>query len=239
MSKSLCMQQHYMKANRGQTNLMSFFHVKSPVSEATVSSAADPELPASNHTRSASFLSSPSEDSSGENSGESKDEAILSQPQLEQEGEDWEDELKERMQGQPLKEAITICSWEDLREKIKDEPKKKSLPLRKINQLLIIHNFATLWIKGLSRIGASLEIACQWGIGMLIGCEHWLSIIKPLRHSLLKNREVHQMPDHGCTMKWSKPIHIPGLMHSPSERSPLVNLCMLSTPLFSLISISP
>ena len=180
MSKSTRTQRRYAKSNKGQTNLLSFFQVQSPQSDATASSApslvsvfppltpilafnANLPVPTSSRTRSASFLSSPSEDNldDSEEGGEGK--AV--NPLLEQEGEEWEDELEERMQGQPLQEAITVRSWEDLREKVKEELKGKNLTLRKINQLLIIRNFATLRIKGSSRIHASLDIARQWHEG--------------------------------------------------------------------------
>jgi len=41
----------------------------------------------------------------------------------------------------------------------------KTLPLSQLNQLMIISNFATLQLKGLSRTQASIEIACQWHEG--------------------------------------------------------------------------
>lgn len=42
-----------------------------------------------------------------------------------------------------------IQSWDVLRDQIKlDLKKKQNLPLSKINQLLILHNFATLHLKG-------------------------------------------------------------------------------------------
>jgi hypothetical protein len=45
------------------------------------------------------------------------------------------------------------------------QKRKRTLPLSHINQYLIIRNFATLRIKGLSRIAASKEIAWQWHEG--------------------------------------------------------------------------
>ncbi|KAG2755653.1 hypothetical protein P692DRAFT_20844483 [Suillus brevipes Sb2] len=50
---------------------------------------------------------------------------------------------------------------------------QKALPLSHINQLLILSNFTTLHLKGASRIGASLEIACQWhdGNGNWFACQ--------------------------------------------------------------------
>jgi hypothetical protein len=61
--------------------------------------------------------------------------------------------------------GVIIRSWHALREKIKGDLKKRNLPLSQHNQLLIIRNFATLRIKGLKRIAASLEIAHQWHEG--------------------------------------------------------------------------
>ncbi|KAJ6561653.1 hypothetical protein B0H19DRAFT_1068406 [Mycena capillaripes] len=61
--------------------------------------------------------------------------------------------------------GLNIRSWHALREKIKGELQKQNLSLIKHNQLLILRNFATLRIKGLKRIAASLEIAHQWHEG--------------------------------------------------------------------------
>ena len=56
-----------------------------------------------------------------------------------------------------------IRDWATLREQINNDLRNtKNLPQRHINQLLIIRNFATLRLKGLSCIKASVEIACQW-----------------------------------------------------------------------------
>ena len=77
--------------------------------------------------------------------------------------EDDEDELMEGVQGP----KGYICDWIDLRKDIKALLKKHSkiLPLSQLNQYLIISNFATLCIKGLSCTYASLEIAWQWHEG--------------------------------------------------------------------------
>jgi hypothetical protein len=71
--------------------------------------------------------------------------------------EDWEAELDKSMQGP----KSHIHNWSHLRKQIKAHLKKnsKSLPLSPLNQFLIISNFATLHIKGLSRTQASLKIA--------------------------------------------------------------------------------
>lgn len=52
-----------------------------------------------------------------------------------------------------------------MQEQIKSDlakGKKGGLPLSSVNQLLIIHNFATLRLKGFLRMRASHEIALQW-----------------------------------------------------------------------------
>ncbi|KAG2073340.1 hypothetical protein BDR04DRAFT_938267, partial [Suillus decipiens] len=76
--------------------------------------------------------------------------------------EEWEEELDMAIKGRS-----EIRDWKTLRDQIKDDLRKnhKSLPLSAINQLMILSNFATLRLKGASRIGASLEIARQWHEG--------------------------------------------------------------------------
>jgi hypothetical protein len=76
----------------------------------------------------------------------------------EDEIEEWEGKLEEGLQSP----KSHICDWADLRKQIKDHLKKKNskiLPLSQVNQLLIILNFTTLRLKGVSRTQASLEIA--------------------------------------------------------------------------------
>ena len=80
-----------------------------------------------------------------------------SESEAEEEG--WEDELDTRV----LRAEPDIHDWATLRERINNDLRNtKNLPQRHINQLLIIRNFATLRLKGLSRIKASVEIARQW-----------------------------------------------------------------------------
>ncbi|KAK0486712.1 hypothetical protein EDD18DRAFT_1360571 [Armillaria luteobubalina] len=67
--------------------------------------------------------------------------------------------------GQPVENEVQIQDWSTLREQIKQDMKKKNLPLSSYNQLLILHNFATLCIKGYKRIEASHDIARQWHEG--------------------------------------------------------------------------
>jgi hypothetical protein len=76
--------------------------------------------------------------------------------------DDWEEELAEEAHcGQH------ICGWLELCEQIKTnlKTKHKSLTLTQHNQLLILCNFATLHLKGVKHIAASLEIAHQWHDG--------------------------------------------------------------------------
>lgn len=74
----------------------------------------------------------------------------------------WEDELEEEEQA-----GVDIRGWDELREQIKKDLAKggKTLPLSRVNQLLLVRNFATLRLKGWGQIAASLEIAHQWHEG--------------------------------------------------------------------------
>ncbi|KAG1853682.1 hypothetical protein F4604DRAFT_1933119 [Suillus subluteus] len=78
------------------------------------------------------------------------------------ESEEWEEELDAAITGHNK-----IRDWKVLRNQIKENLKKhhKSLPLSSVNQLMILSNFATLQLKGATRIGASVEIARQWHEG--------------------------------------------------------------------------
>ena len=63
---------------------------------------------------------------------------------------------------------VDVRNWKELREQIKDDlidAHKKRAKLTTINQLLLLHNFATLQIKGFGRIAASQQIAHQWHDG--------------------------------------------------------------------------
>lgn len=81
----------------------------------------------------------------------------------EADGEAWEDEIDENT----MNPQMELCPWDVLRAKIKDEVKKKQkiLSISHLNQLMILANFATLRLKGLSRMAASAEIAHQWHEG--------------------------------------------------------------------------
>ncbi|KAJ7602965.1 hypothetical protein FB45DRAFT_697776, partial [Roridomyces roridus] len=61
-----------------------------------------------------------------------------------------------------------ILSWDGIKELVDQqlkEGKKKHIPIAQTNQLLLIHNFRNLMLKGFSRIHASVEIARQWHAG--------------------------------------------------------------------------
>jgi hypothetical protein len=63
---------------------------------------------------------------------------------------------------------VDVRDWKDLWEQIKDnivKAHKKRARLTTINQLLLLHNFSTLRIKGVGRMAASKEIARQWHEG--------------------------------------------------------------------------
>ena len=93
------------------------------------------------------------------------DEMFADSDEVEKEAEEWELEAEAET---VLPKAIPeIRPWVVLREQIKDDLKKHSrtLPLSKINQLIILRNFATLQIKGYSKLAASQEIARQWHEG--------------------------------------------------------------------------
>ena len=74
--------------------------------------------------------------------------------------DDYESELDEMLGGPKL----TTRDWSELKKKIKTHltKHKNSLPLAQINQYLIISNFATLRLKGVKCIQASLDVAKQW-----------------------------------------------------------------------------
>jgi hypothetical protein len=129
----------------------------------------------SSRARSASVLSDPSDGEVAEASGLADVDEIDAEnlnnvesvsPEddvNDEELEDWEIELKESVQGL----TSHVHNWSDLWKEIKDHLNTNSstLLLSQINQLLIISNFATLQIKGVSRTQASFEIARQWHEG--------------------------------------------------------------------------
>ena len=172
MSKSKRTQERYRKQNKNQASLTSHFGFTSTKSAATVNDAVSqpkvtapritttsaqpqpPETdvlpPSGSRTRSASVLSDPSTDA-----GDLDDQSSLADVQevgedvgdeIQEEGldeqENYESDLEEAIQGP--KRAVK--DWSKLRKQIKTHLAKnsKSLPLSKINQYLMISNFATL-----------------------------------------------------------------------------------------------
>lgn len=130
-------------------------------------------LPASgSHARLASVLSNPSTDA-GDREDQEDPLSLVQEVdedaggEIQEEGldeqENYESDLKEAIQGS----KCTIKDWSELRKQIKTHLVKhsKSLSLSKINQYLIISNFTTLQLKGLSRTQAGIEIAHQWHEG--------------------------------------------------------------------------
>jgi hypothetical protein len=81
-----------------------------------------------------------------------------------EDAEEWEleDDVQTSLPG-----VVESRGWDVLREQVRLDLKKfsKILPLSKINQLMIIRNFATLRLKGSGRIDASMQIAHQWHDG--------------------------------------------------------------------------
>jgi hypothetical protein len=97
------------------------------------------------------------------------------------EGEPWEDEVTDMVRP-PL---VNIRGWKDLRDQVKDDLKKKHthLPMKDINQLMILRNFATLQLKGHGWVAASREIASQWHEKLGGSSEHFARHIRGLaRH---------------------------------------------------------
>ena len=77
---------------------------------------------------------------------------------------DWEDELHEEVNSGT---AMDIHGWDELHSQIEANLKKdrKTLPVSQSTKLHLLRNFATLRLKGLRRMEASQEIACQWHKG--------------------------------------------------------------------------
>jgi len=63
--------------------------------------------------------------------------------------------------------GVKIRGWDELQDQVKDDLAKgaKTLPLSHVSQLMLIQSFATLRLKGLGCVKASLEIAHQWHKG--------------------------------------------------------------------------
>ena len=105
-------------------------------------------------------------DAASESEEEISDDENIESPQnsaqRQDEMETWEEELEQDVSNCPAE----IKDWATLRTQVKADLKKgvkaQKLALSKFNKLMIICNFATLRLKGRSRMEASLEIAEQW-----------------------------------------------------------------------------
>ena len=147
--------------------------IAQPLSPGPIEMVPESPVPGPSRARSSSMLSDLSTDNEGatgpeladvdENEAEAQNGNVSEADMNEDEIEDWEGELEEGFQGP----KSHTCDWSDLQEQIKDHLKKnsKTLPLSQVNQLLIISNFATLRLKGVSWTQASLKIAWQWHKG--------------------------------------------------------------------------
>lgn len=83
-------------------------------------------------------------------------------------GEEDEDNWEPEGEVDDVMQAVDkIRGWEELRRQITADLKgnDRSLPLSKVDQLLILRNFATLRLKGFKKIAASEHIAQQWHDG--------------------------------------------------------------------------
>ncbi|KAJ7021929.1 hypothetical protein C8F04DRAFT_1194977 [Mycena alexandri] len=182
-SKSIRTQQRYALSNKTQKKLDGFFSIQasSPSSNHAQAVEIQDSFPEQFETPPpTSVLSDPSDH-------ESVPLIVVDNTEEEEDDHDWDVILDDLVDGganstethtsgnaarpatAPSTSApgntVNIRSWHALREKVKGELQQKHLPLTKYNQLLIIRNFATLRIKGLKRIAASLEIARQWHEG--------------------------------------------------------------------------
>jgi len=94
--------------------------------------------------------------SEGDNEIEEIEDQCMEGMLNEEDSEAWEDELDTNVQDP----NVEIKSWEELRKQIKIDLKKhsKTLPLSQLNQLMILSNFTTLQLKGVTHIQASIEI---------------------------------------------------------------------------------
>jgi hypothetical protein len=145
-----------------------------PISPGPIEMVPESPVPGPSRVRLLSVLLDLSTDNEGttgpelanvdENEAEAQNGNVSEADMNEEEIEDWEGKLEEGFQGP----KSHTHNWSNLREQIKDHLKKKNnktLPLSQVNQLLIILHFATLHLKGVSWIQASLEITWRWHEG--------------------------------------------------------------------------
>ncbi|KAJ6546396.1 hypothetical protein DFH09DRAFT_1087719 [Mycena vulgaris] len=194
-SKSKRTQQRYAKGNRGQKTLDSFFlqpGTSQPVdAESGEMESPPPSEPSTTPILTAPPTRSPSPAqviprtwSASVSDDHSESPPLILVDNSDEEDDDdpneWDTVLDDMVDAQvpgaaptttgsgsssPPQGAGNVRSWHALREKVKTDLKKRNLSATQHNQLLIIRSFATLRIKGLKRIQASLEIARQWHEG--------------------------------------------------------------------------
>ncbi|KIK15170.1 hypothetical protein PISMIDRAFT_31034 [Pisolithus microcarpus 441] len=139
MSKSECTQYQYKKQWKGQTQLSSFGFARNNTQLAATTAAKSTTPESSCH------MSEVEMDTNLKPAGKVVDDGMSDRE--DSGAEDWE-ELEVMMKpgnGTPT------CNWGELHDQIKADLKKHSntLPLSQVHQLLILSNFATLWLKGL------------------------------------------------------------------------------------------
>ena len=87
---------------------------------------------------------------------------------------------EEAEEAEQVRAREEIRGWPELQEQIKEDQKmaqkQKASPTR-INQLMILRNFATLRIKGFGRMATSQEIARQWHEGKGVHFSHQIRIL--------------------------------------------------------------
>jgi len=178
MNKSKCTQQRYAKGWKSQTSLDKFGFKAGPktadLPPVEQNQKEDPKLPTVQPNEDSSTpepvipsvrplsVSSDSEESDKEENSPPQEIGTIEIEDDAEYAEEWECELDDAVQGK-----TEVRDWNVLRQQIKTTLKKtsKQPPLTQINQLMILANFATLRLKGVSRIAASLEIAKQWHEG--------------------------------------------------------------------------
>ncbi|KAH9011560.1 hypothetical protein EDB85DRAFT_2228358 [Lactarius pseudohatsudake] len=195
MSKSLRTRQRYQKEWKSQTTLNSFFRVPGASLARSYTASPAPSMSSSTtipRGRRASELSSDSSESShaGEivssvatpavapisesdvenNEQDGSDESLGGAGEEEDDFPDENEEIMEEWEHEldlAVQSPKEVRDWGELRKQIQDDLKTghRKLSLSQINQMMILSNFATLRLKGTSRIRASEDIARQWHLG--------------------------------------------------------------------------
>ena len=154
--------------------------------------------------------------------------------------EDWEQELDNM-----IKSNTKIHDWKTLHDQIQKDlyTSSKTLPLTQINQLRLLSNFATLRLKGVSRIDASLDIAQQWHSGKgiwfarqirALACHYQVFEQLPAEKQCGKNAHsfLHGESVQNCTQTW--------LSSLPTRQvTPRALQAALTTTIFPELGIVP